>query len=325
MRVLALLLTLGVGAPAFCQQGSDPASEKPDSPAPKAQSANNSSSNREVSLRKLPENLLVDQKEIWLFPRNWQKVDTWLPSLVIVGGTSALVATDAHTAPYFRNTESFSGYNRVFSETNTGVFMAAVPAAIYTVGLLKKDSYAQNTALLAAEAFADGFALDLAFKGVTGRKQPLQYTGNGPYTDSFFNGTHNPFHSGGFYSVHAMAATSIATVIAHRYRNHRWVPYVAYGLAEPSVFRGSPAATTFRLTFSSVARWVRHCPVRGITGSLATGTHIRASICGCAAPNGHFPALPTRRRSLRLTLSEMPPGIQIGGIQGHPSEFDRCV
>jgi membrane-associated phospholipid phosphatase len=28
-----------------------------------------------------------------------------------------------------------------------------------------------------------------------------------------------------------MAAFSVATVVARRYGNHRWVPYVAYGLA----------------------------------------------------------------------------------------------
>jgi len=188
-------------------------------------------SDRQVSLRTLPSNLLADQKDIWLFPAKLAKGQHWIPTVTIVGVTSALVATDPNTAPSFRTMNSFSGYNRVLSGTNTGAFIAAVPASMYAIGLIKKDSYTQSTALLAAEAFADGFALDLAFKGITGRKQPLQYTGNGPYTDSFFNGTHNPFHSGGFYSVHAMAATSVAAVIAHRYRNHRWVPFVAYGLA----------------------------------------------------------------------------------------------
>jgi membrane-associated phospholipid phosphatase len=28
-----------------------------------------------------------------------------------------------------------------------------------------------------------------------------------------------------------MAATSVAAVLAHRYRQHRWVPFVAYGFA----------------------------------------------------------------------------------------------
>ncbi len=231
VRVCVSFMALGLATAAFCQQGTGSQPGKPNTPAPQVQTGSKAAADRDVSLRRLPANLLADQKDIWLFPLELGKGKHWIPTLSTVGASAVFVATDAHTAPYFHTTSSFSGYNRVFSETNTGAFMAAVPAAIYTVGLIKKNAYAQNTALLAAEAFADGFALDLAFKGVTGRKQPLQYTGDGPYTDSFFNGTHNPFHSGGFYSVHAMAATSIATVIAHRYRNHRWVPYVAYGLA----------------------------------------------------------------------------------------------
>jgi hypothetical protein len=227
--LIGILLSLALTTPAYCQQ--EPAANAPVARAPAPQPQSIVDADRDVSLGKLPANFLADQKEIWLFPFQLAKGKHWIPSVAVVGVTSVFVATDAHSAPYFHTTDSFSGYNRVLSETNTAVFMAVVPAAIYTVGLIKKDSYAQNTALLAAEALADGFALDLAFKGVTGRKQPLDYTGNGPYTDSFFNGTHNPFHSGGFYSVHAMAATSIAAVIAHRYRNHRWVPYVAYGIA----------------------------------------------------------------------------------------------
>lgn len=37
---------------------------------------------------------------------------------------------------------------------------------------------------------------------------------------------------GGFPSGHTIAAFSVATVIARRYgKTHRWVPYLAYGLA----------------------------------------------------------------------------------------------
>ena len=227
----ALLFSILVAAgPAFCQESSDGASY----PSPTEQQTHTSviaASDRQVSLSTLPKNFFADQKEIWLFPRQLAKGKHWLPTLAIVGVTTALIASDAHTAPYFRTTDTFSGFNRITSGVNTGALIAAVPASIYTVGLIKKDSYAQGTALLAAEAFADGFALDLAFKGITGRKVPQQYAGNGPYSDSFFNGNHNPLHSGGFYSVHAMSAFSVATVIAHRYRSHRWVPFVAYGMA----------------------------------------------------------------------------------------------
>jgi membrane-associated phospholipid phosphatase len=36
---------------------------------------------------------------------------------------------------------------------------------------------------------------------------------------------------GGFSSGHTIAAFSIATVVARRYRTRRWVPYFFYGLA----------------------------------------------------------------------------------------------
>src|SRR6184192_4438522 len=35
----------------------------------------------------------------------------------------------------------------------------------------------------------------------------------------------------GFPSGHSIGAFSLATVFARRYREHRWVPWVAYGLA----------------------------------------------------------------------------------------------
>ena len=211
--------------------------EKPDAPTRSAASGQSAPASccsdigRSISLRELPGNLLADQKDIWLFPVKIAHGKHVWPTVGVLGVTAALLATDAHAAPPFRNTDNFNGFNRVFSSTNTAVFMAAVPAAMYGIGFYRKDSYAEGTALLAGEAVADGFLLSIPMKAITGRSQPLDYTGNGPYTDSFFNGSHNHFHSGGFYSDHAMAAMAIATVIARRYRSHRWVPFVAYGLA----------------------------------------------------------------------------------------------
>lgn len=213
------------------------AQEKPDAPRTSSTTTHLGASGccsdigRSVSLRQLPGNLLADQKDIWLFPTKLARGKHIWPTVAVVGITAGFVASDPYSAPPFRNTTSFSGFNRVLSSTNTGAFIAAVPAAMYAIGWARKDSYVQETALLAGEAFADGFLLDLPFKAITGRREPITYTGNGPYSDSFFNGTHNPVHSGGFYSIHAMGAMAVATVIARRYRSHRWVPFVAYGLA----------------------------------------------------------------------------------------------
>jgi membrane-associated phospholipid phosphatase len=224
----AVFLLLAISFPCRAQQ--DAAS--PNTPtASQSSAACCSDIGRSISLRELPRNLLADQKDIWLFPTKVAKGEHIWPTIGILGVTTAFVATDAHSAPPFRTTTDFSGFNRVFSTGNTAAFMAAVPAAMYGIGLYRKDSYAQGTALLAGEAVADGFLLDIPLKAITARRQPVTYTGDGPYTDSFFNGSHNPFHSGGFYSEHAMVAMSIATVIARRYRSHRWVPFVAYGLA----------------------------------------------------------------------------------------------
>ncbi|HEV2102129.1 MAG TPA: phosphatase PAP2 family protein [Candidatus Acidoferrum sp.] len=213
------------------------AQEKPDTPNTSATMPGASTAaccsniGRSVSLRQLPGNLLTDQKEIWLFPTKLAKGEHIWPTIAIVGTTAGFFASDPYSAPPFRNTTDFTGFNRALSSTNTGAFIAAIPAAMYGIGWIRKDSYAQETALLAGEAFADGYLLNLPFKAITGRRAPITYTGNGPYSDSFFNGTHNPLHSGGFYSGHTMAAMSVATVIARRYHSHRWVPFVAYGLA----------------------------------------------------------------------------------------------
>jgi hypothetical protein len=227
---LTLCLTLGVEAQVATGQETTADQQASTQNASQGQQST-SQPDRSVSLRKLPENILQDQKSIFLFPKELAKGKHWWPTIGVVGVTAGLVASDPYTALPFRTTSSFSGFNNAFSTVNTQAFILAVPAAMYGVGWLRKDSYSKDTALLAGEALADGFILVIPFKGISGRKQPLNYTGDGPYSDSFFNGSHNPFKSGGFYSGHAFAATAVATVIARRYRNHRWVPFVAYGLA----------------------------------------------------------------------------------------------
>jgi membrane-associated phospholipid phosphatase len=229
---LSLSAFLGVQLPVCAQASSDhPSESQPDSPLPQHHPDLDRSINRDVAIYKLPKNILQDQVTVFSFPRKLARGEHWWPTIGIAGVTAGFIASDPYSAPAFRNTNDFHGFNNAMSGINTGTFIAAVPAAIYAVGLIRNDSYAKNTALLAGEAFADGFILSLPFKAVTARTVPSSYFGNGPYSDSFFEGSHAPIRSGGFYSVHAMAAMSVATVIARRYRNHKWVPFVAYGLA----------------------------------------------------------------------------------------------
>ncbi len=185
---------------------------------------------REVSWRRLPRNFLQDQKDIWLFPVQLGKGRHWVPTIAVTGVTGALIAADAHDTPYFRRTQRFEGFNDAFSGRNTSVGMAIVPTAFLVVGHFRHDSYAEQTALLAGEAYADSAIADIAMKVTTRRLRPSDIAPNGNFSDTFFrksvSGTSTSFPSG-----HAAAAFSIATVFAHRYRKHRWVPWVAYGAA----------------------------------------------------------------------------------------------
>ena len=65
--------------------------------------------------------------------------------------------------------------------------------------------------------------------------QPLTKIGapvTGNFSDNWFDSGGSIFRgSGSFPSGHTIAAFSIATVIARRYGNHRWVPCAAYGIA----------------------------------------------------------------------------------------------
>jgi membrane-associated phospholipid phosphatase len=226
-RCRTCLLTLGLGL----SLGTHQAAAQGTSPASPSQQTSSLSEDRDVSIRELPGNIIQDQKQIWNIPFKPKRINHWWPPVIVLGVTGTLVASDPYTAPHFLNTTNFHGYNQVFGSTNSAAMIVAVPAAIYVVGWLRKDSYAENSALLAGEAAADVYLVDMPFKFASARRQPLSYTGSGPYVDNFFDGSHSPFHSGGFYSGHAALSMAVATVIAHRYRRHRWVPFVAYGLA----------------------------------------------------------------------------------------------
>jgi membrane-associated phospholipid phosphatase len=205
-----------------------------------------SSAEPEVSWRKLPANLLHDQKEIWLFPTQVARGRHWLPTALVVGGTAALIATDPQTMAKFRRTDNFHDYNRIFSGRSTGATVAAVPAAFYVIGLIRKNSYDQSTALYAGEAVANDFALMVALKAITHRARPNEIEPTGKYSDTFFASKNSLIGKGtSFPSGHAMMSFSVATVFARRYRQHRWVPYVAYGLAAAFSFSRVTNGTHF--------------------------------------------------------------------------------
>jgi membrane-associated phospholipid phosphatase len=217
--------------PAYAQN--DPAS-LPDAPSHCRYSADgrDSTSEREVTLRSLPKDFLHDQKDIWLFPVQLGKGRHWLPTLFVVGGTAGLIVSDAHAMPYFQShARNLDDINDVFDSPITAAEVVAVPASVLVSGYVRHDSYETSTALLAGEAYADSAIVDLAIKAVTRRERPSDIPPGGSFSDTFFNGSKSPFKGSSFPSGHAAAVFSVATVVATRYRHHRWVPLAAYAFA----------------------------------------------------------------------------------------------
>lgn len=206
----------------------DAASATSQAPAPVA----NQPQDIDVSWRKLPGRVLHDQKDIWLFPTQLARGRYWVPTLGVVGGTAGLVVADPHAMPYFRtHAGNWDDFNDAFDGGITTAETAIVPVSILAVGYIRHDAYAVKTALLAGEAYGNSAIVDLAIKAVTRRKRPSDVLPGMPFNDTFFSGGKSPFKGSSFPSGHAAGTFAVATIIAQRYRQHRWVPWAAYGLA----------------------------------------------------------------------------------------------
>jgi membrane-associated phospholipid phosphatase len=231
-HAIVIAVCLANCALANCQNVS---SELPDAPIPTADAqlaASASIDDIDISWKKLPRRILTDQKDIWLFPTQLARGHYWIPTLAVVGGTAALIATDAKTAPYFRkHGGNLDDMNDVFDGTITSAETALVPLSLLAAGYIRQDSYQVNTSLLAGEAYVDSAIVDLALKFITQRKRPYNIPPSGPFSDTFFNNGKSHFSEGSFPSGHAIGAFSIATVVANRYQHRRWVPIAVYGLA----------------------------------------------------------------------------------------------
>jgi membrane-associated phospholipid phosphatase len=216
----------------------------PDSPTPAADAPLPDSStqtqpastgapeDRKVSWGTLPRDFLQDQKAIWLFPTQLTRGRYWVPTLAVSGATAGLIVADPHVMPYFRShAGNWDDFNDSFDSLITTSEVVAVPAGLMIAGYARHDQYQVGTALLSGIAYADTAVVDLAIKAITRRERPSDIPPGHPFTDTFFNGGKSPFKGSSFPSGHAAGAFSVATVVATRYRKHRWVPWVMYGFA----------------------------------------------------------------------------------------------
>lgn len=196
-------------------------------------SAEDQNASTKILVKNLARNFASDQKQMWSFPAELARGRHWESTLAFTAATAGLVALDAHDTPYFRRTNNFRSFNPAFSGRNTGLGMVTVPAMLLAGGWARRDSYTEQTSLLAAEAVADGELLSLVMKDIDRRLRPSDISPSGDFSRSWFrsHGTLLTAENAGFPSGHTIAAFSIAAVFASRYRRHRWVAPLAYTLA----------------------------------------------------------------------------------------------
>lgn len=196
----------------------------------------------DVTWKSVPTDILKDQKYIWLFPVEVARGRHLVPTLTIVGLTAGLVVADRYDMPYFYHTTRFNRFTETFNKSSTEGMMAVAPVSLLVFGLAAHDNYAEQTAILAGEAYIDSAIPHVALKLVARRLRPDSPQLHGNYSDTFFRSSASVFSSGSsFPSGHAAGAFSIATVIARRYGSHRWVPWASYGLAALISFSRLPA------------------------------------------------------------------------------------
>ena len=222
-----LVLALVLGSAAILAQEPDPQEEQPgESPTVQAEQPESA-----ISPMEMVKDVVHDQKRIFTFPVRAVQGKHWEPVLAIALTTVGLVALDPYTEPYFHD-RSFSTYKTgALRGRNSTAAIMGTAGAFYLAGLARHSPHSRNTGLLAAEAIADSQILTFAIKQAVGRLKPSDIPPNGDFRNTWFKYKGSVSNGGSFPSGHAASAFAVATVVAVRYRQHKWVPWAAYGAA----------------------------------------------------------------------------------------------
>ena len=126
---------------------------------------------------------------------------------------------------------SISNFNQsVIAPFGNGVYALPFLGAFYLSGVIGKNTYDKEMALLGVKAFVLSAGEATLIKAAFQRHRPND---DDPSTAFKYDG---PFHKfsddGSLVSRHATTAFAIATVFAEGYKHKRkWVPFVAYTVA----------------------------------------------------------------------------------------------
>ncbi len=181
------------------------------------------------TLKGLPKQIVRDQKFLWPRPFRIKRSDLpWLG--LLVGTTAGLISVDRRVGQGLSDSPPGAGYtfSKYVGWIGSPLTDLGIAGAFYVVGHRDHDRNTQNTGLLGLQAVTDSLVVVEVLKVITQRPRPTR--SGGEFRNHNADGE---FFTGGmsFPSGHAASAFAIATVVAERASEKRWVAPVAYGLA----------------------------------------------------------------------------------------------
>jgi membrane-associated phospholipid phosphatase len=182
-----------------------PSSQKPDDESSKPAKPPLEFAPDNVSLKSLPRNLFMDQKNFFSGPFHMNETQwQWAAVSVLFG--AALIGSDQKIEQHVPTTPTTVSRASTASNAGLGLLVGA-GGGLFVLGHLQHDDQKRETGLLSGEAAIDAVIDTEIFKYAAGRERP------------FINGGHGRFFVGGssFPSEHASASFAIASVIAHEY------------------------------------------------------------------------------------------------------------
>lgn len=176
----------------------------------------------------------VHTYNLLISPLNWEEKE-WFMAAGVGGATLTLFFFDEYLQEWVQShrTEDMDKISGLVKPI--GEWRNVLPGLVgfYLYGYVVEDDYGCETALIAIESLVVSGVFTQALKYSLQRHRPSVSS-----SARVFDGPLGPAGGGSlsFSSGHACVAFAVATVIAERYREIKWVPWVVYSLAGLTAF-----------------------------------------------------------------------------------------
>lgn len=196
----------------------------------------------------------------WTSPLRWKKKD-WLTAGAVVSATALLFLVDKPVNKFMGRQRSGPMHTIEDFGYHYGKPYAAVitMGGFYAAGLLLKNDWAKETAMILGSSYITSGALQTIIKNGAGRARPGEGVGNMKFKPFSSEPGYHSFPSG-----HIQIAITTATVLANRVKN----PYL-------QTFFYATAATTFLSRMQSNSHWISDLFLGGVTSWYMARTNIK--------------------------------------------------